>query len=371
MLWQLSESKEWSELRKKFSWIADMHGVPQDPHHHAEGDVAIHTQRVVAALAESNEFSQLPSQQQELMWAAALLHDVEKRSTTRMETDGTVISPGHAKRGEITARTILYRDVSTPFHLREHIAALVRLHGLPLWAMERPSPERAVIAAAERVDTRLLAMLARADVQGRDCADKNALLERIELFELLCQELCCWGETRVFASSHQRYHYLNNANASLDFEPYDNFGSEVTLMCALPGMGKDRYIAQHAPGVQMISLDAIRRLHRLSPTDKNATGWVVQQAKSQAKDLLRKGTPFVWNATNITRQLRSQLVSLFTSYRAKVKIVYLEVPYKQWLQQNAGREHSVPLSAMHHMLSKLELPQADEAHEVEYRSQEN
>ncbi|VTR44997.1 Predicted kinase [Serratia fonticola] len=65
--------------------------------------------------------------------------------------------------------------------------------------------------------------------------------------------------------------------------------------------------------------------------------------------------------------MRSQLVELFIAYGARVKIVYLEVPYAQWQRQNAEREYSVPTDAMARMLSKLEIPQADEAHEVELR----
>lgn len=369
-MWSLTNDKQWDRLTTRFRWVADMHQVPQDPRHHSEGDVAIHTRQVLGALSESAAFNALPPQQQELLWAAVLLHDVEKRSTTRIEADGSVISPNHAKRGELTTRSILYRDVVTPFELREQIAALVRFHGLPLWIMERPSPERALLAAALRVDTRLLALLARADVLGRVCADQATLLSNIELFELFCQEQQCWGTARTFTSDYQRYHYLTHPQASADFVPYEQFDNQVTLLCALPGMGKDRYIAQHGAGLATVSLDDIRRQHRLSPSDKQATGWVVQQAKAQAKTLLRRGEPFIWNATNITRQLRSQLVELFVAYRARVKIVYLEVPYAQWLQQNAGRQHSVPIKAMEHMLSKLEIPQVDEAHEVEWRVQD-
>ncbi|HGM5489711.1 TPA: AAA family ATPase [Serratia fonticola] len=369
-MWRLSEDKQWSRLVERFRWVADMHQVPQDPRHHAEGDVAIHTRRVLAALTESVEYRALPEQQQEIVWAAALLHDVEKRSTTRVAEDGSVTSPNHAKRGELTTRAILYRDIVTPFQLREQIAALVRFHGLPLWIMGRPSPERALLLAALRVDTRLLAILARADVMGRDCEDQNGLLESIELFELFCQEQQCWGQVRPFANDNHRYHYLTHPQAGVDFIPYEQFHSQVILLSGLPGMGKDRYIAEHAVGMEVISLDNIRRQHRLSPADKNATGWVVQQAKLQAKTLLRRGEPFVWNATNITRQLRGQLVELFTAYGARVKVVYLEVPYAQWQRQNADREYSVPAEAMARMLSKLEIPQADEAHEVELRVQD-
>lgn len=136
MIWQLTDDKRWSALRQRFSWVEEMHHTPQDPEHHGEGDVGVHTEMVLNALITLPEFQQLPAQQQEVLWAAALLHDVEKRSTTVQE-NGRIQSPGHARRGELTARQILWRDIPTPFVLREQIVALVRLHGLPLWLLER------------------------------------------------------------------------------------------------------------------------------------------------------------------------------------------------------------------------------------------
>ena len=156
MIWQLTDDKRWSTLRQRFSWVEEMHHTPQDPEHHGEGDVGVHTEMVLNALITLPEFQQLPAQQQEVLWAAALLHYVEKRSTTVQE-NGRIQSPGHARRGELTARQILWRDIPTPFVLREQIVALVRLHGLPLWLLERPEPERLLLTAAMGIDTRLLA----------------------------------------------------------------------------------------------------------------------------------------------------------------------------------------------------------------------
>ncbi len=98
MIWQLTDDKRWSTLRQRFSWVEDMHNTPQDPEHHGEGDVGVHTEMVLNALVAMAEFQQLPAQQQEILWAAALLHDVEKRSTTVQE-NGRIQSPGHARRG--------------------------------------------------------------------------------------------------------------------------------------------------------------------------------------------------------------------------------------------------------------------------------
>ena len=48
----------------------------------------------------------------------------------------------------------------------------------------------------------------------------------------------------------------------------------------------------------IVSLDAIRRKHKIDPTDKSGNGWVVQTAKEEARIYLRKGQNFIWNATH-------------------------------------------------------------------------
>src|SRR4051812_18657809 len=99
---QILTNKDWKDLRSSYSWVRDMEGVPQDPRHHAEGDVATHTQMVLEALAALPEYAALNPHIRELIWMAALLHDVEKRSTTFMEEGGAIVSPGHAKKGALS-----------------------------------------------------------------------------------------------------------------------------------------------------------------------------------------------------------------------------------------------------------------------------
>ncbi|MDR0219518.1 MAG: AAA family ATPase [Enterobacteriaceae bacterium] len=366
MSWVFSKDKTWRYLSETFPFIADMNGVQQDPVHHAEGDVAIHTQMVLAALEQLPEYQVLEREQQEILWTSALLHDVEKRSTTKLDWDGRIISPGHARKGELTTRQILFQQIVTPFAIREHIAALVRFHGLPLWLMEKPEPQKALLAASLRVDTYLLALLAKADVLGRKCHDELELLERIELFELYCHEQKCWRNSRQFSSPEARFHYFSTKSERSDYQPYDDYGSQVILLCGLPGMGKDHFIQQYYPDQHVISLDAIRREHQINPGDRNTTGWVVQQAKQQAREKLRNRQDFIWNATSLTGKIRQQLIKLFVSYNARVKIVYIEHDYQQWRRQNKNRQYVVPDKVLDRMLSQLEIPTPDEAHEVCY-----
>lgn len=367
-MWQLSENKSWEWLEQIFEWVRVMKEVPQDVRYHAEGNVAIHTQMVLEALVQLPEYAALSSADQELLWAAALLHDVEKYSTTVTEPDGRITSAGHARKGEGRARQILYREVPAPFAIREQIAKLVRYHGLPLWVFEKPDPQRAVIIASLEVNTQLLAMLARADALGRICADQADLLYRVDCFEELCREHHCWGQPRAFATPQARMYYLQKMDRTADYVPFEQPQTPVVMMSGLPGAGKDTYVQRHYQQWPVISLDNIRKEMKISPTDKSGNGVVIQAAKEQARVYLRNRQPFVWNATNITRQMREQLISLFTTYDAAVTIVYVEVPAEKLLQQNRQREEIVPQAAMERLISKLEVPTLAEAHFVELKA---
>jgi putative nucleotidyltransferase with HDIG domain len=366
-MWTITANKDWEYVRNQFDWVRDMELVPQDPVHHAEGNVAVHTRMVLDALEQLEGYKDLQVQQQELLWAAALLHDVEKRSTTVHEADGSITSKGHSKKGAMTARQILYTQQPTPFAIREQIVQLVRFHGQPIWAIERRDPVRTVIEASLMVDTQLLSLLARADALGRIAADQAELLYRIDLFEALCQEHDCWGKPKAFQTPHAQFHYLHKPGSSPDYIPFDDFGATVVMLSGLPGSGKDTYVQQHYKDWPVINLDQIRRENNIAPTDKSGNGTVIQLAKEQARVYLRQKRHFVWNATNITRQMRSQLIELFVTYKAYVKLVYVEVPYSKLHVQNNGREAAVPRNAVDKLVAKLEVPAIWEAHEVIYQ----
>jgi predicted kinase len=364
-MWKIIDTRNWEHV-KEFRWIRDMIGVPQDPLYHAEGDVEVHTSMVVDSLLNLSDYQQLSEQDQEILFASALLHDVEKRSTTVLEDDGRITSKGHAKKGEFTARNILYKEIVTPFYVREKIAKLVRLHGLPLWVFEKPDPAKSAIGASLEVNTHHLALLAQADVLGRTCSDREELLYKVELFRELCQDSDCYGKPRCFDNGLSRYFYFHKEEASPDFVPFDETKFEVIMMSGLPGAGKDTYIDYNFANMPVVSLDGIRRALKIDPTDKAGNGRVIQAAKEKAKEFMRKRQSFVWNATNTTRQMREQLIDLFTSYGGRVRIVYIEVPYLTLLKQNRDRKYPVPPNVLERLIQKLDVPSPLEAHEVEY-----
>ncbi|MFK7971666.1 MAG: AAA family ATPase [Bacteroidia bacterium] len=366
MIWQLHPNYDWNELRDTFSWIQDMEGVPQNPQYHAEGDVAIHTRMVLEALQQMPAYDAQTEQNQHLLKATALLHDIEKRSTTRLE-NGKLTSRGHARKGAKTTNALLYRMGNTPFDIRRSLVGLVRHHGLPIWAMEKPDPVKTLLSTAFEVNHRLLATFAEADVRGRICDDQPEMLERIQFFQAFAEEQACLEAPRHFKSASSAFHYFQLGGDYPDYVPFEKPTSEVTVLCGLPGSGKDYYIQRYLEkDLPVISLDALRRSMKKSPTDKKATGRIVQEAKEQARVFLRKKENFVWNATNITRQMREQLIALFASYGATIHLVYIEVPYATLLKQNRNREYPIPESVLESMIDKIELPVPTEAHSVRY-----
>jgi len=96
-------------------------------------------------------------------------------------------------------------------------------------------------------------------------------------------------------------------------------------------------------------LDEIRKRLHISPEGNQ--GLVIQTAKEQARAYMRQQQPFVWNATNVTRALREQLVNFFVSYGARVRIVYLDAPLETIFRRNRSRAARVPDAVMNSSIS--------------------
>jgi predicted kinase len=127
---------------------------------------------------------------------------------------------------------------------------------------------------------------------------------------------------------------------------------------------KDYWIQQHYPDLPMVSLDELRSELGVAPTDNQ--GEVVMAAHRLARNYLRQQTAFVWNATNAIITQRRSLVELFTDYGARVKIVYLEVPLDQALQQSHDRQRVVPTAVIDRFRRRMEIPNCTEAHQLEW-----
>ncbi|MCR4664033.1 MAG: AAA family ATPase [Paludibacteraceae bacterium] len=351
-----------------------MRQTPQEPQWHGEGDVWMHTRMVCEVLVSLPEYNALSGQEQKAVYLAAMLHDIGKTVTTTIEGGG-LHAPHHAPTGSRMARRTLWTGYglsgsTEAVRFREAVCLLVRYHTFPVHAIDMPDARLRLhrIAANSQLaplfSVRLLCLLSKADMLGRIADDIRESLERIAFCEELACEEGCYETACMFPSSYTQHAFLSGREVWKEQELYDDTWGEVIMMSGLPGTGKDTWISQYAADIPMVSLDAIRQEKRIPPEKEQ--GYVANLAREQAKEHLRNHQPFVWNATNITAQMRESLVALFESYHARVRIVYLETAWKKLLRRNSSRVQAVPQQAVEKMLDKTVLPETREAQTVEW-----
>ena len=318
---------DWVKAETHCEWLTAMANTIQDHIWHAEGDVYTHTKMVCSELANLPEFGELTDGDKHIVMAAAMMHDIEKPSTTTKEERGgriCVVAPKHAKRGEYTARKILYTEWVCPLNVREEICALVRYHGVPLWGSEDSNVQRRSVGIAERCRMNLLIMLAKADVLGRVADDNHQNLENIEYYEMLVNELGILREPYAFKTDQARYNFLSNDDGWIDYVPFEDRKFVVHMLCGIAGAGKDTYYHSVLNELPMVSLDSVRNDLGIDPRDKPAQGLVAQTAREQCRVHMRKHNSFVFNATNLTRNTRTKWISLFKEYGGEVQCHYIE-----------------------------------------------
>lgn len=355
----LTDGKPHWQKIEAYDWVNDMKNCPQDSIHHAEGDVWTHTRMVVDEILNDADFKALDNTAQYILFLSALLHDIAKPVCT-FEENGRIFSPKHAVIGEKIVRELLW---NADFEQREKIAALVRLHGLPIWCLEKINPYQAAIAASLRIPNIWLYILAKADINGRICSDKADLMYKIELFKDFCLENDCFYTEKYFHDEYSRFKFFQTASAMYPVELFDNTEFDIFILSGIAGSGKDSFYEKNWGHLPLVSLDNLRQSHKIKSTDKDAQGKIAQLAYEKAKEYCRKKQSFVWNSTNLTLELRSKLINTLSVYNPKFHIYYVETSKENIF---ARREKDIPKNILWRMIKQLDLPLLTEAHFVNY-----
>ena len=356
------------------AYAGDLASTPQEKEYHGEGDVWTHTRMVCEALVSLPEYRSETPEGRELLFTGALLHDIGKCRTTRME-DGRWTSPSHTLAGESMARELLWRELGlcgdeVSARFREAVCALVRRHSYPQRALDREDPARYAVKIAEAgrlapgFTLRRLCTLSRADALGRICADRENMVLSAGLCGELADEAGCLDSPYPFPSPRTGLEYMSGGGAGPDVPLFDDRWGPVIMLSGLPGTGKDTWAANNLPDLPVVSLDDVRA--RLGIPPEAPQGRVAEEARRMARELLRKKRPFIWNATDLTPETRGRALRLFHSYKAWVRIIYLETTLDECLRRNSARQRHVPEDVIFRMLQKLAPPTTSEARNVQW-----
>lgn len=344
------------------SWSSPMRACMQDAEWHAEGDVWTHTGMVFDEVTRLDDYSSLTREEQMMLLFVALLHDAGKPATTIIDPEsGRTRSPKHSLVGAMLAREVLC-ELQCDLTTREHIVNLVRYHGRPPYLLEARDPERGVIRLSWLLSNQLLYLFALADTRGRTSREMSRAEDTLHLWQDTATGHDCFTRPFAFANDQARFLFFRDELTSVHYTPHEDFRCTVTMMSALPGAGKDTWLARERPGLPVVSLDAVREELDVDATDNQGT--VIQMAREQCREHLRARRNFAFNGTNITAQLRKRWIDLFADYNARIEIVYLEPPLATVLKQNKERKASVPESVIRRLVQKIEVPTLAEAHSV-------
>ena len=346
-------------LAEKLSMdVLSMKGEEQSPVWHAEGDVWEHSMRVVESLLDSGGEGRLRELCLDVL--AGLLHDVAKPAVGVVE-DGVRRHPGHAKVGARMSREILWR-AGLCWEAKERICRRILWHLHPFFLFEKDAVEREriLLAAGAGEGVGGLARLARADVRGRECGDKDEMLFKVDLFEELAGDLGVMEAPYGFADDHSQAEYFANPGRWRDFGAHDSSVGEVIILSGLPGAGKSSWVKKNWDG-SVISLDEIRRRRGVDASNQARVAGI---AREEMREFLRQKKSFVYDSTALTRDRRAKIISLGRDYGFRVRVMAFELGYNEWVRRDGTREAGVGEDVLSHMLGRWEFPSVEEGIEL-------
>ncbi|MCR4573687.1 MAG: AAA family ATPase [Lentisphaeria bacterium] len=353
--------------------FADMQRTVDAPFNGDAAHVLANAQAACERLTALSEFCSLNERQRQIVFLACFFHDVGKTLTTK-RIKRQWVSPNHDLRGAELSRYLLWTDYKLAgtmdmLSFREAVSLLVQYHEMPLTFQNIVSlgEEEASYCVKSLAANGILVpdfSLELLGVLGLAIAKTSGEKYACSQFMEMAERNSCLKIPPKFVDDVSRFAFLSRRSNDSDVVVADDTWGEIVMMAGLPGTGKDTWIGRNRPDLPMISLDEIRKEIHVLPTEPQEP--VVTLAYSRAREFLRSHTPFLWNATNITTDIRNRQLSMFMRYGASVRIVYLETTVDEQYRRNRNRVAVVPDDAVTRMRRHLVLPKINEARQVEY-----
>lgn len=378
-----------------FPLLLELKHTQQDPEWHAEGNVHTHTQMVLEQIYTILEQNPHFSEEEKLILIlSAVFHDIAKPVTTKtriIRGKERITSPRHADEGR---SYIAYKllDLGLNPKTARTIMAVVGHHHDPKQLVMKDAPTSHYKRLARLAPLHLLYWLEQADMRGRIGNDLEEQLDILEMFKLISQEEKLWRTVDPYENwksffkqelqnLNQDTQNLITQNAIRDYEAehiytpheaiarsydYRNAYANLIITCGPSGSGKTSWIQQSHPNHTLISLDQLREDLTGKRENQSKNGQVMQTAKEQLKDALRKHQNVIWDATSLMNTHRSAITQLGFNYNANVTLAVFHKAQSTIETQNQNRQHPIPTNILSKQLRNLNFPYQDEAHHTIY-----
>lgn len=335
----------------------------QDPEYHGEGNVWIHTQMVVREMLKSDEYKRAGSEQQAILFLAALLHDIAKPITTTIDPKTQRIGhPNHSPLGAILVRELLWQQ-NTPFWIREEICNLIHNHQKPFYLMVQKNPLHLIHKLSWEVSLANLMTLARSDIKGRINVNNPESLARLKKLRHFIQQAGCLNKPCDFPNAAARRNYAYTKDGLDHQSPNKHYPFSVLLVIKLPKTLTPNWLfklplAAHVIGdIQTsVNLDSQSKRHSMF---------------QEAERLIAQSLNFTWIIDDLSKETRQHILTWLYKFNAHIQIVYVEQSIetieKRLDQLNERCEQGMPAQFVDDMLAlRWDVPKVWEAESVHY-----
>ena len=374
-----------------------MKETPQESEWHGEGNVHVHTDLVLgeieAMLRPGGEAAHLSGGRRQALVLGALLHDLGKVFTTQeREIDGRlrIVSPQHPSRGR-SWWALHHHSLGLSPEVVEAVLALIGHHHDPRRLVSAEAGLFAYRKLARLCDLELLYLLETADLRGRKAANRDAELELLEWFRTQAMDYGVWGDPDPWKDWREHIEAalegesrsvrrlalaegIRDAEQGRIFTPHEAVAKsytwrqrgrepgELVVLCGLSGAGKSSWAESQLRGHARVSLDRWREKIAGNRSDHSREGEVIQAARGELREYLRKAQPVVWDATSLLRDQRSAVVQLGMDYHAWVEITCVSTPLEEIRRRQRQRVPPPPIRLIDRQIERCEWPFATQAH---------
>jgi predicted kinase len=133
------------------------------------------------------------------------------------------------------------------------------------------------------------------------------------------------------------------------------------LLVGLAGCGKSAWASEHLSETLIVSSDRMREELTGDPADQSQNYLVFQRCMDRIRESLRRGREVTFDATNLTKKLRSMPLQAARWSGAEVFSYFFDVPMAETLRRNLHRPRHVPEDVIRRGSLLLEPPALYEA----------
>ncbi len=362
------------------AYVDLMRKTEQNPKYHGEGNVLNHTFLVLDQYYYLTQKISLSSDDKEVLYWAAILHDIGKPKVTTWKKNRWS-STGHEKAGVPIARDILLKQPQISPRQRRRILDLVRWHHLPLRLGLAGAPLDSYHKIAIKTDIRLLGLFSMMDLQGRICENRSQIEDIIYHFNevIVPYMLGFWGSW-----NHLQYAYRNIGGAaknciwyalkvanfdlirSILYKNTKNqfFVNTCYLTVGAPRSGKTAYIQTELSDAIVLTLDDPHP----SFTTKRSTV-ISPSIKDSIKTFISDNQPIVINGPHIDEAKRQQLTDIIRGFDLDIHYLFFERTLSEIIKNNQDSDDPLEEREIRQAYHQLLLPHPWEAHSIDIISE--